>query len=128
VNSPVAAKADFLEENPLDSCGFGLHQSRKCYRPVRFELLRPGVLFREPGRVFGANRSSQSGLLSAELTPLEKGLNDINDTVIRIQQNDIAPLVKRRTRMRDIQTNHVSDADIVTLIDIHIGMLVHDLG
>ena len=31
MNFPTVAKLDFRKENPHDSCGFGLHQSRECY-------------------------------------------------------------------------------------------------
>jgi hypothetical protein len=32
VNFPKSVEVDFLEENPLSGCGFGLNRSRKCYR------------------------------------------------------------------------------------------------
>jgi hypothetical protein len=31
----MSVEVDFLEENPLGGCGFGLHRTRKCYSSHR---------------------------------------------------------------------------------------------
>ena len=45
-----------------------------------------------------------------------------------IEDEDVPPLVEGETRVRDVEPDHVADADVVALGDLQIPVLVHHLG
>src|SRR5438270_13448699 len=58
----------------------------------------------------------------------KESLHQIDHTIIRIQHRHVAPFIECQARMRDVEANHVPNTNVVAWRNVHVGMLVHDMG
>ena len=63
--------------------------------------------------------------LSPLLTRLKKRFHHIDNSVAGVKHQKIVPLVECQTRMRNVETNHVTNANVVAVGNVQIGVLVH---
>src|SRR5689334_17843380 len=60
----------------------------------------------------------------AAVAESEKSLHDIDHAVFGIQHRQAAPFVKHQAGMRNIEGQHVANADVISVADLHECVLV----
>ena len=57
---------------------------------------------------------------------LKERLHDVNDTIGTVDDAKVAPFIKRKTWMRDIEADHVAHVNIGAFVNLQKCVLIHD--